>query len=377
MRSDRRERAGSPYLQYCAPAPTGVYDNYSHSHSHAGRTPAAHTRSRIVKIAASLLTVPILLLATACGSEEEGGETGPTVSATTGIVAGITEQVAGDDAAVEQLIPDSASPHDFALSAKDRAALEDSTLLVSNGAQLETGIPFEDIDVPQVALADHTGELLAFGEEGGHDHGSEEEHGEEEHGEEEHGEEEHGEEEHGHSGDDPHVWMDPTRVATAVPAIADALAEADPDNAEGYRERAREYVTELEALDGEVEEQLAEVPENQRELVTSHDALGYFADRYGFEVIATPFPASGPEAEPSAAAIVEVEEAVQASGVPAVFAEETDDPQVLEQIADRTGVEIVDGLLVEAPGDAGSYVEMMRRNAELIAGALAEPPQSS
>jgi len=63
--------------------------------------------------------------------------------------------------------------------------------------------------------------------------------------------------------------------------------------------------------------------------------------------------------------------------VPAVFAEETDDPQVLEQIADRTGVEIVDGLLVEAPGDAGSYVEMMRRNAELIAGALAEPPQSS
>jgi len=330
-----------------------------------------------VKIAASLLTVPILLLATACGSEEEGGETGPTVSATTGIVAGITEQVAGDDAAVEQLIPDSASPHDFALSAKDRAALEDSTLLVSNGAQLETGIPFEDIDVPQVALADHTGELLAFGEEGGHDHGSEEEHGEEEHGEEEHGEEEHGEEEHGHSGDDPHVWMDPTRVATAVPAIADALAEADPDNAEGYRERAREYVTELEALDGEVEEQLAEVPENQRELVTSHDALGYFADRYGFEVIATPFPASGPEAEPSAAAIVEVEEAVQASGVPAVFAEETDDPQVLEQIADRTGVEIVDGLLVEAPGDAGSYVEMMRRNAELIAGALAEPPQSS
>lgn len=342
-----------------------------------------------MKIAASLLTVPVLLLASACASEEgseQGGDgTGATVSATTGIVADITEQVAGDDATVEQLIPDSASPHDFALSAQDRAALEDSALLVSNGAQLETGIPFEDLDTPQVALADHAGELLAFGEEGGQDHegeegGHEDEgegHSEEDEGHAEEGEKQHSEEEHGHSGDDPHVWMDPTRVATAVPAIADALAEADPDNAEGYRERAREYVTELEALDGEVEEQLAEVPENQRELVTSHDALGYFADRYGFEVIATPFPASGPEAEPSAAAIVEVEEAVQASGVPAVFAEETDDPQVLEQIADRTGVEIVDGLLVEAPGDAGSYVEMMRRNAELIAGALAEPPQSS
>lgn len=333
-----------------------------------------------MKIAASLLTVPVLLFATACGSEEgaeQGSDgTGATVSATTGIVADITERVTGDDATVEQLIPDSASPHDFALSAQDRAALEDSALLVSNGAQLETGIPFEDLDTPQVALADHAGELLAFGEDGGQDHeGEEGGHEDEEEGHSDDGGD--SEEEGERSGDDPHVWMDPTRVAAAVPAIADALAEADPDNAQGYRERAREYVSELEALDGEVEAQLAEVPDDQRELVTSHDAIGYFADRYGFEVIATPFPASGPEAEPSAAAIVEVEEAIEQSGVPAVFAEETDDPQVLEQIADRTGVEVVDGLLVEAPGDAGSYLEMMRRNAKLVAGALGEPAESS
>ncbi len=131
------------------------------------------------------------------------------------------------------------------------------------------------------------------------------------------------------------------------------------------------YAKQLESLDAEVERQLAAIPPDDRELVTSHDALGYFADRYGLEVVATPFPASGPEAEASAQSVQEVEEAIDTHAVPALFAEETDDPQVLEQIADRKGVEIVDDLLVESPGESGGYVEMLRRDAELIAEALA------
>ena len=154
------------------------------------------------------------------------------------------------------------------------------------------------------------------------------------------------------------------------PALADALAEADPDNADAYRKRAADYAAELAALDADVEKQLAAVPPGARNLVTSHDALGYFADRYGFVVVATPFPASGPEAEPSAQAIVEVEDAIRESDVPTVFATEEDDPEVLRLIADRTGVEIVDDLLVESPGSAGGYVEMLRRDAELISQGL-------
>ena len=148
-------------------------------------------------------------------------------------------------------------------------------------------------------------------------------------------------------------------------------ASADPEHAEGYRERAAAYAKQLESLDAEVERQLAAIPPDDRELVTSHDALGYFADRYGLEVVATPFPASGPEAEASAQSVQEVEEVIDTHAVPALFAEETDDPQVLEQIADRKGVEIVDDLLVESPGESGGYVEMLRRDAELIAEALA------
>jgi ABC-type Zn uptake system ZnuABC Zn-binding protein ZnuA len=296
-------------------------------------------------VSLALIALSLGLLATACGSGSNDGS-GTTVEATTGILADITERVAGPDANVEQVIPDSSSPHDFALSAQDRARVEDSALLVHNGAELEAGIPFEEMDVDQYALADHVGPLLPFAEGGSHDGGAE------------------------HGGEDPHVWMDPTRVAVALPSLADALARADPAHAEGYRARAAAYAKELKLLDAEVERGLAAVPAGDRELVTSHDALGYFADRYGFEVVATPFPASGPEAEASATDIGEVEETIERTAVPAVFAEETDDPEVLEQIAGRTGVVIVDDLLVESPGSAGSYVEMLRRDGELISSAL-------
>jgi zinc/manganese transport system substrate-binding protein len=294
----------------------------------------------------------------ACDSDSDSGGDGPTVSATTGILADITAEVAGDDASIEQVIPDGASPHDFELSAQDRAEIEDSVLLVHNGSALEEGVPVDEIDIDQFALSEHAGELLPF-EEAGEHHAEEEEHA--------------GEEEHDHGSVDPHVWMDPTRVAQAVPALAEALAEADPEHADGYRERAREYVTELEALDGELQSTLAAVPAENRELVTSHDALGYFADRYDFEVIATPFPASGAEAEASAARINEVASAIREAEVPTIYAEQEDDPEVLELIAEETGVEVSAELLVENPGDAGSYVEMMRRDADLIAAGLGAP----
>jgi ABC-type Zn uptake system ZnuABC Zn-binding protein ZnuA len=263
------------------------------------------------------------------------------------------------------VIPDGSTPHDFELSAEDRAEIEDSILLVHNGAGLEAGVPIDEIDIPKYALSENVGELLPFEEAG--EHAAEEEHAEGE-ADEEHADEE---QEHEHGASDPHVWMDPTRVAAALPTLADALAEADPEHAEAYRNRAADYAKELAALDAELRQSLRSLSPDRRELVTSHDALGYFADRYGFTVIATPFPASGVEAEASAARIREVTDAIREAGVPAVFAEEEDDPEVLELIAEDAGVEIVDGLLVESPGSAGNYEEMLRRDAELVSDALA------
>jgi ABC-type Zn uptake system ZnuABC Zn-binding protein ZnuA len=306
-----------------------------------------------MRLASTLVFLTLLLAAAVgCGSGDESAS-GPTVTASTGIWADVTERVAGDDASVEQVIPDATSPHEFQLSAEDRATIEDSLLLVYNGADLEAGIPIDEIDVPKFAVADHVGELLPFEEAG--EHASEEERAS-------------GEAEHGSL--DPHVWMDPSRVAAALPALADALAEADPDHAEGYRARAESYAAELRELDAEIQRQLGSIPPQNRKLVTSHDAMGYFADRYGLEVLATPFPASGPEAEASAQTIKEVEDAIRSSGVPTIFAQETDDPEVLERIARETGVSIEEHLLVEAPGEAGSYVGMLRQDAELLRDGL-------
>jgi zinc/manganese transport system substrate-binding protein len=294
-----------------------------------------------------LISAGAALALAACGSSDPDKA---QVVATTGILASIAGQVAGDDAEVTQLIPDSASPHEFSLSADDRRELEEADLIASNGAGLEPGVPVEEADAPSWALADAAGPLLPLAEAGTH-------------------EDEPATAEEG-SDVDPHLWMDPTRVARAAPELADALAAADPDHAGGYRQRAQALSNRLRELDREIARRVSALPVADRELVTSHDALGYFAERYDLRVIATALPSSGPEAEPSAQALAEVADAIRDSGVPAVFAEETDDPQVLEQVAEETDVEVVTDLLVEAPGSAGSYEEMLRHDADRIVGAL-------
>jgi ABC-type Zn uptake system ZnuABC Zn-binding protein ZnuA len=315
--------------------------------------PSGSSKPRTTALALGAVLASAVLFA-ACG--ESGDDGSGTVVATTGIVADIASQVAGDDAEVLQLIPDTASPHDFQLSADDRQRLEEADLVAYNGAGLDSGVPIDDVDAPTWALTENAGEPLPFGDDG---HAEEDgEHAEEE--------DEHGDE----SDSDPHVWMDPSRVAEAAPALGEALAEADPEHADGYRDRADAFADELRGVDSEIEKALRSLSQADRELVTSHDALGYFADRYGFEVVATAFPASGAEAEPSAAGLQEVIDAVERTGTPALFAEETDDPEVLETVADATGAVVVSDLLVEAPGTTGTYVEMLRHDAELIRNAL-------
>jgi zinc/manganese transport system substrate-binding protein len=291
-----------------------------------------------------------ILAGVVSGCSSSFDDDGPTVAATTGIWADVAAHVVGDDATVEQLIPDGVSPHEFQLSAKDRAKAEHSLLLLYNGADLEAGIPIDDMDVPKFAVADHVGPLEHFRAAGSQEHPTVEEDEE--------------------GGDDPHVWMDPTRVVAALPALALALAKEDPAHAAGYRARAEAYARKLTTLDSSMRATLAAVPPENRKLVTSHDALGYFADHFGFQLIATPFPATGPEAEASAQTIDEVEDAIRESGVPTVFAEETDNPEVLEEIASDTGVRIEEGLRVEAPEEGGTYVGMLRQDAQLIAAGL-------
>jgi ABC-type Zn uptake system ZnuABC Zn-binding protein ZnuA len=316
----------------------------------------------IMRMILILLTAAAMLTLQACG--EEGGDSPKlTVAASTAIVADVTEQIAGARAEVVQIIPDTASPHDYQPSAQDRQRFAEADLVVLNGAGLDAGLPVEDADAPVWELAEHVPSPLPFGEaehagggeEGAHS-GEEARHEEEQH--------------HAEGSIDPHVWMDPRRVAAALPSLAAALGDVDEAGADGYHRNALEAARRLRAVDRQIADELKEVPNSRRDLVTSHDALSYFADRYGLEVIATAFPATGADAEPTAAALADVIDAVRSSEAPALFAEETDDPEALESVAEETGAIVVDELVVEAPGPAGSYEDMLRRDAQLIASAL-------
>ncbi len=173
---------------------------------------------------------------------------------------------------------------------------------------------------------------------------------------------------------DPHVWHDPILAISMVQAIADALAETDPANADEYRTRADDYIGELRRLDAWIREQTVRVPESRRVLVTTHDTFGYFADRYGFEVLSVMGSVSSEAADPSAAEVAAVVQQIRARQVPAVFAENILSPRLTEQIAREAGVQLVGTLYTDALGAAdspgASYLSMMRFNVQTIVEAM-------
>jgi ABC-type Zn uptake system ZnuABC Zn-binding protein ZnuA len=113
------------------------------------------------------------------------------------------------------------------------------------------------------------------------------------------------------------------------------------------------------------------VPARRRKLVTSHDSLAYFAERYGFTVVATPF-GLAPEAQVSAEGLADVIAKVRAQDVPVVFGQQGDEPRVIRRVAEEAGVVVDDSLLIENPGPRGaSYADALRYDAQRIADALA------
>jgi len=193
------------------------------------------------------------------------------------------------------------------------------------------------------------------------------------------GEHMHGEEQdaHGHShGEyDPHVWQDPNNARLMVEAIRDALVAADPANTATYEANAAGYLAELQELDAYIEQEVAQLPEERRKLVTNHDTFGYFAYRYGFTIVGTALGATTEQADPSAGEIARLVEDIRASGVPAIFVENVSNPALMETIAREAGVALAPPLFTDAlgqPGSAGeTYLSMMRYNVRTIVEALA------
>ncbi len=179
---------------------------------------------------------------------------------------------------------------------------------------------------------------------------------------------------HDHGSCDPHVWMEPHNVMYWTMLVRDTLVELDPANADTYTANAAAYLEELDALAHDFVMPMVEtVSEENRVLITNHDAFGYFAARYDFEVAITIIPGGTTLAEPSAADVAAVIDLIREEDVPAIFAETTVSDDLAQQIANETGAEVFvlySGSLSEADGPASTYVDYVRYNVTTIAEAL-------
>jgi len=286
-----------------------------------------------------------LILISACSPPAaDSSIAGPVVVASTTFLADIAQNVAGNRLQVESLLPFGADPHSYQPIPQDVARVANSNLLIVNGADYEHFL--------ETILANAGGERtvieasagLKVREEAGSEHGI-----------------------------DPHLWLDPNNVIHYVENIRDGLAKSDPAGADVYAANAQAYIAQLQELDAWIREQVDSIPMERRLLVTNHDSLWYFSERYGFKVVGTVVEGTSSSAAPSAKQMAALIDQIKTSGAPSVFLDAAESPALADQVASDAGVTVVTdlyfGSLTDGP-PAGTYIDMMKHNVNRIVEAL-------
>ncbi len=292
---------------------------------------------------APLLLATLVAAAALAGCRDTGAGAGagagsPTVVATTTQVADMTRAVAGDRVRVEQILQPGSDPHEYEPRPSDAEAVAGAKVVIRSGGDVDGWL----------------GGLIS--QAGGHARvvtliDSVE-----------------------RSGEDPHWWQDPRNGERAITAIEGALIRSDPGDAAGYRARANAYEARLKALDVHIAACVAKLPPASRKLVTSHDALGYYARRYGFSVVGAAIPSLSTAAQPSAAATQRLVHQIRAEHVAAIFPESALSPKLEQAIARDAGARVGGALWADALGQKGSsgatYVGSLAANTRTIVGGL-------
>lgn len=296
-----------------------------------------------------VILLGLALVATGCSTDDGASDPdGLLVVATTSILGDMAAAVVGGHGVVEVVIPIGADAHDFTPSSRQAARIQEADLVLAVGLGLEEALT----SVLGGAAEGGTRVLWlaplldprSFDDDGP-----------------------------GSTDLDPHVWLDPRRMATAARLVADTLRSIAPEV--DWAEGAEGYAEAMLAADAEIRSLVSPIPESRRLLVTNHDALGYFADRYGFTVVGAVIPGGSTLVAPSAAALAALVELVEELEIPAIFAETTDSTALAEALAAETGhpVAVVE-LFTESLGPPGSgaetLAEMLVTNARLIVTAL-------
>jgi ABC-type Zn uptake system ZnuABC Zn-binding protein ZnuA len=316
-----------------------------------------------IALASLLCAVPL----GGCDDADDGPTTAgvgepPLILVDTSFLADITRNVAGDEWSVHSLVPTGADPHSFEPTPQDAQAVAQCEVMVINTVGL---IPTVD---ELIAGAGKSIPLVIEAAAGLTRHASGENKGAEDtHSDEGREDDDH----HEHGQTDPHFWLDPTNVIVYAENIADGLGTLDPTGANTYVSNAALYAEDLRELDAWILEQAQTIPPERRLLVTNHESLGRFADRYGFVVVGTIFPSTAGEGSPSARQLASLVEEIRATEAPAIFLETGSNADLAEQVAREAGIALVTDLYTHSLGeDASSYLEMMRWNATRIVQAL-------
>lgn len=303
-------------------------------------TRAGATRS----FAAAAATVLMLALAS-CGASSSGDGDGKVdVVATTTQIGDWARQVGGDAANVHQILKPSSDPHEYEPRPADVEAAAGADVVFENGDGLdawagklvdEAGGDPEVVDLSRSVIAPLPG---------------------------------------ADGGSDPHWWHDPRNVGRAVLSIRDALVRAAPKERGTIERNARRYGSQVTLVDRLVMQCIDKLPKSQRKLVTDHDALGYFARRYGLEIVGAVIPSQTTEAQPSAGELADLVHLIERERVRAVFPERDVNKKLAEAIARQTGASAQYELYSDTLGPAGSegdtYLKMEDANARTIVRGL-------
>lgn len=302
-----------------------------------------------------LLILPIAVLFSACGPEENPDQN-PQVVATTTMVVDMVQVIGAEEVDVSGLMAPGVDPHTYNLPARSIATLKKADAVIYSGHHLEGRseeryTPLKESGATVLAVAETVEEKFLLFEEGFEGH------------------------------PDPHVWGDPVIWSQCVPAVVQALSKVSPENAETFQKRGDAYQKELRQLDEWAKQRLASVPADQRVLVTSHDAFSYFGKAYGLEVIG--IQGLSTESEAGAGDIDQAVQLIRDRGVKAIFVETSVNPATIEKISSLTGAKIGGKLFSDSLGEAGkmesgggeeydvgTYIGMLKHNVNTIVDAL-------
>jgi zinc/manganese transport system substrate-binding protein len=268
------------------------------------------------------------------------------------ILEDLVKNVGGTRVQVANFVPRNGDTHSYQPSAQDVKALTNAKVVFINGLGLETWFAKLAKNAGNQAKLVELAKGLSSRKL----------------------EAEHAGEAHDHNELDPHLWWNPLHVVQYVNRIRNALTSADPQGKNLYWANAARYTRDLGNLDAWAKLEVAKIPAKNKKIVTNHDALGYLADRYGFQIVGTVIPGGGTERAPSAKESVNLIRLIRREQVKAIFIENTVSAKLAASIAKETGAKIAPSLYTDSLGALGSsgetYQKAFRHNILTLVAAL-------